>query len=886
MSFRSIELLSNNKINELQAKIDEIIKDEDAFCAIEQSESFEALGIAQFFNGHYGQAFTSLEKAIENKFESIRTYRSIGIIKVLLAHLYFRFGQYNNCENYLKSALLSFKKVENVSCQTEIAVIHSNMAITLLKLNREFEAVEFASNGISIARKLYTQSTDKNTEDYERAEQLLSDYTFNPKESTLILAGIKFAARRLDEAFGLLSTEFVSNTRKSSILLPSGDINEVDELEFNQQDQQIILLRAMIMYNMSIVKYNDSKRHREDAIIMMEEYVKKLTNVRKQANSNKIDLTYLKYKWDENPHFLDFDSYMYPFIILATMLQSKAEHHFLTVELKNGINIQAGKISAMSIIRDIDNYLKSLESLESNMQIPINLLTRTLHHHHHHHENESNNKESSSKQINKTNLNKLSTIMSIDHQSIDNDEIDPHSQPVTSENLIGTETSILSLQSENNNSNVVNKNIQNLSKQFANERERTKSAESSARYNDAIFDDDIDNSKFELTDISVAKGLFNSIELLLKQIPKQNNENITSNSLVRSSSNFLKAEYKINIDNDLGVIIPNSTIKSAKGSKKQKSSSPKKSAALSLNDVLSNQEHYSSSKHDGSTVRSEILLLMNHFGCDEVYAWIQWALSLINGIGFGFLGFTSYDPHIEHGFNKDYFQSPENKIFPPKSLLLEIKQRLLDIEVLCLPSPSKQTLSEEEQSLNFSSSVLEKRILILILLIKVTSQCNEKIETGLFINQLEVSVMAFKKKIVCEDSLFYVSLFYKLKFEYLEWSYSPLMSNEESLHHLVTVNLPCCKMYYNSTEILSYNLSMKRDSLKKLINLYIQISKIPIDSKDRVNVGISSMELKNEFNRLNDIVVEMHETSDPEWVRKYGKFRALKLMGIMKELSE
>jgi hypothetical protein len=125
----------------------------------------------------------------------------------------------------------------------------------------------------------------------------------------------------------------------------------------------------------------------------------------------------------------------------------------------------------------------------------------------------------------------------------------------------------------------------------------------------------------------------------------------------------------------------------------------------------------------------------------------------------------------------------------------------------------------------------------------------------------------------------YATLIARLRFDYELWNIPPGLERDNLLLHLVTKVLPCAKMYLKRTQQGFADIQMHRDALKKLSNLFIQISNIPAESYILPAVeqadkreGPATLE---KLNKLTEEAIEAKDNSDVMWVKKYARIRAL-----------
>jgi hypothetical protein len=341
---------------------------------------------------------------------------------------------------------------------------------------------------------------------------------------------------------------------------------------------------------------------------------------------------------------------------------------------------------------------------------------------------------------------------------------------------------------------------------------------------------------------------------------------------------------------------------------------------------------------DRLSLFSEVIYSIDNFGRDEINGWITFTLSSIGGISLGYLGQSVLDgkdlysfldkklstsslpwsmkgspskPPSRQGGNttvtsssnpasrpttKDGNSSVMNgesggggeiplsssSSLPPlppspeqeKSFLMEIKNRLIEIETKLTLTPSvfydynidpssshllqtnsstgyshgkKNTIIEEHINEDFQHHSL--RILLLIILIKIMVTLLMKAEISQYLTSLEKLTKSLhsKYRYFSIESVIYKAITAKYRFEYDEWclpcneynseasflSLNPskniVTSASDYLNTLVNMMLPLAKKYYDLC-LEANNILFIKDSLKKLINCYLSISRLPIYS--------------------------------------------------------
>lgn len=127
------------------------------------------------------------------------------------------------------------------------------------------------------------------------------------------------------------------------------------------------------------------------------------------------------------------------------------------------------------------------------------------------------------------------------------------------------------------------------------------------------------------------------------------------------------------------------------------------------------------------------------------------------------------------------------------------------------------------------------------------------------------------------------------------------MGPEKRLVQLTTICLPVAKEYVRNAE-LGEDIIMKADSLKRLLNVYLEISKLPprpltssqsIGSEAEVSVESESDTLNSfglatlddlESKYLSEAEIDSRERN-PNWARHYSRARAKQVMARIRTLD-
>lgn len=293
-------------------------------------------------------------------------------------------------------------------------------------------------------------------------------------------------------------------------------------------------------------------------------------------------------------------------------------------------------------------------------------------------------------------------------------------------------------------------------------------------------------------------------------------------------------------------------------------------------DSLSDGDIYCAAKVDRVSTRAEMIPLLDKFGRDEVSAWITWALASSGGVSLGCLGsscVSAADITVDGMDSKS------------QAFLIEVRNRLLEVD-------RRLSFSyEHDDAYHFGE--LESRVIVLILLVKLTAQLLMKAEVqSLLVNLTKAADMLHRKR-SCVESRTYLALARRFKYEYEDWLMLPFMSNEERSHRLFSVMLPLVKAYFHIAKDLP-DVHLRKDAYKKMINMYTALHKCcmkaghsassSIQSGGTINSTAGKELTLQEVAALDEHVLEQCEANDQNWLLKHSRHRAMCLFQQMKQI--
>lgn len=303
---------------------------------------------------------------------------------------------------------------------------------------------------------------------------------------------------------------------------------------------------------------------------------------------------------------------------------------------------------------------------------------------------------------------------------------------------------------------------------------------------------------------------------------------------------------------------------------------PSETSKVALKFPVKSNKHpvlrnYLSSKHDFSTVRNEVFLLVKRFTRNEVALWVQWSLCNTGGLGYGFMGIISPDTIPVEGIAVAGTGSTQIGLKVQESFLKEVRQRLVEVEYELSNAYDKES--------SYSIGDKEVRILLLASLSKVSAQLNlrkETIEHVKAMEQLTASLQEINRyNMQCND-WYYIALAKRFRYDAEEWTLSTISSSEKKLEQLLVL-LDVSKCYVDAADQCN-DMHLRRDSLKKVINTYIDIS----NCHTAIEVSPGTEE---KYRMFKEREMTEKEKSNGLWVKEFSRIRLKVYLNRYKDLS-
>lgn len=885
----------------------------------------------------------SLNSSLQKIEPKILTEKEISFIKrrkfrisILISFSFYRLGNFEKAESYLFSIISEIKlalnyvntlqnnssssNLDNISNHLDlIAVACSNFSLIKLGQLKFKEAVEKGKEGLDLASKLFsTTSTEYlnhlriliaiylKSNEYDRAKQLIINGSFSFVEKQILLAGTSFSLGDQDQALEYLTdmTEPIvevsnkpgskprtpNNNSRSRVENKSMNNNELDSYltndidgceknnieeikqdnKFNGSDSSIdidemkknetlkrwkgYINDALIKYNLSalnsrLYKHKESETYLEEATSLINNYISEKKN--EEMSIIESDNNPFKSLTNSNNQFPPIsssdDSLVTPAVFLSHVIFALAECNLMNVQFTSGLRIQSGY--CMDTSYNIDQEIIDKFKKQLNKVIkPFNNLNKEI-----------QNDESSTR-INIANNSRPETI------SLSNLE------KTTKSTLPPPELA----------------DISRPSTAFDLSRPGTGNINDSRPSTSALNPISIDKK--------IATEAIESYKLFCKfSAAKPDNVDIDKNftSIADSALKVLKKKFNMDKFNQDAKIVPLNQHENDEECLKE--------------DIVENREQQKNT--DFCSIRSEILPLVSKFGRDDIGCWVQWALSISGGVGYGMVGLVSPNSTEKgiaiagNGTNKE-----QDPLF-----LKEVRLRLIEVEA--------QLAIKFSDEKKYSVGDKESRILLNACLAKISVQLNMKLEARAHIDKMHhlsqsLSIKRVGMNNMQNDDIHYLALSKRFLLDYMEWkSYSTSLNADQNLMRLMEL-LQVAKEYEKIAS-KSYDYHLKRDSLKKIINIFVEINNCParniIEEKNNDDIpkyksdDEDDLEYDDEGNFVikvpiveeklpeigdasalllyNEDQINEKEKNDLDWTRLFAKARLHSFMVRYKTLS-
>ena len=286
------------------------------------------------------------------------------------------------------------------------------------------------------------------------------------------------------------------------------------------------------------------------------------------------------------------------------------------------------------------------------------------------------------------------------------------------------------------------------------------------------------------------------------------------------------------------------------------------------------------------TVKSEMMPFVKRHGRSVVSTYLQWALSVTGGIGYGFMGLGSHS---------SMQQSVEMNCMSTESgqLLWEVYARLAQLE-------ADFRKEDAESKVNRQSYRVEEqrnRFLLNVVMAKVSMQLGMKEECARAVDMMTKVLAELKKNTkppVGEVVFSALALRFQLDLEQLQ---IPLAVSCHTRMHALMETIAKAKEYLSFAE-KTRDVQLQRDALKRIANALVEVgvmAQFVKDEEEAMKVEKSAVKKKTTTTtavgvKAEDLLkwspkeLEKLEVDDEKWVAKFGRLRALYYLDKMRAL--
>lgn len=327
--------------------------------------------------------------------------------------------------------------------------------------------------------------------------------------------------------------------------------------------------------------------------------------------------------------------------------------------------------------------------------------------------------------------------------------------------------------------------------------------------------------------------------------------------------------------------------------------------------------------HDPSSVRAEIMPLVNVHGRDDVNAWLQWAVAETQGFGLGFMGQAS-PPTTSLGVNT-YSKDGMDKVE-----LENIRQNLVRVD--------KKLAKRFDEERKFRAGDRERILLLNATLAKISSQLNLRKDAGLYVKRMEELLVGIQSTCdkysalttpgtavsttsaapaagakgvlkIANNDPHYAALVKRFRLDFEEWDNveDAVSAPKKKLARLL-LSLQTAKEYLALADA-SHNIHLKRDALRRISNIYLEIVRAPTAaghgaagrpapvpgtarSTETATVVSEAESVMPEEGTLPELLelpedeIEAKEKEDYKFVKKFGKVRACQFVARLRKLTQ
>eukprot|EP01041_Mallomonas_annulata_P006888 gene6888-13966_t len=855
----------------------------------EIAEAFENLALSQFYTGNYRNALENFNRAYElhKGYPQDRENPRICILAGLAS---FRLGDFSKAEHFFSTAIIA---ANSANAQDLKAVAECNLAILMSNQVGSSNVTEHLIRAISIGAKLYAKNSKEYKEiartviagyirigDYTTAERIIQRTPFTDQESALLSAGCSFLAGHLETAQETLLTYKAQSTiqplqemkstlnsdpiensntdntdhtddavsvekvqaasaslslspslsdiqtssssprgssnnvmmamidKKASLsqkekegealdtsvdkkdLLEEGDIRDEDEVEVEVDEGEMEvssrLMEAQIDYNIAVIcikkkKYDEAKAYLETALIFAKE-VKRLVGDSGTATGDAAPYM----REGAEVELLTVDRTLVPKIVLSQILAARAETLLLGAVFRVAVDLQSGL--PMEDFEDEQEVLR---------EVAIGL-------------------DSSVEALACTGLIGLPSAYS-EVQCTATIQLEPVPPPVIS--LDG---------GEQGNSRVGSPSTSLVADESGAKRRGSGHPPSRESREKSSRPQSMEKEK-EKTEAS------------LKTNKPKSDKGATNKGLVqRSADMVLATDIRDRYQNLVDIAL----------------STGDKESVTATNAMILRQRFHKSVKKGGKApsaargpdpgalaVRSEMIAVKHTLQASEAQVWIQWALSVCDGVGLGFLGLEGTADDVTDDATRKH----------PMEFYRDVKNHLIDAEATLIPDEDVST-----------------RMLLSFALLKLCAQLNLRKECTGYVDSFET----YAARVGDPE---YIALSKKYRYDVEEWSNSAaqLTTSVAKLRRCLLL-LGHAKAYHRAAD-RTKDFQLQRDAIKRVMNVFSEVSQVPDSTGMNLDAGS-----QQELDKLSPDEIEEKEKTDIYWLRRFALLRAGEYFRLLK----
>lgn len=707
-----------------------------------------------------------------------------------------------------------------------VAIGLSNLALILMQLDRTKEAIDRAKEGVIIAEKLYKLDSDQylyhvrilimlyiKSEEFNRVNALIDDSLFSNKEKKVLLAGCRFAAGKMEDAYNII-TEAVTaiNTEKETAKLAAEKADEKSDDKAETKDNGDSKAGANNDFKEDIK--NDDNEDKEDNEDKVE--------VKEEKNETKDDTSEGKdEKDDAKPYGNNIRKWT------DDVLNTIIKYNYAALQ---GRRFEYGddRLGQLNeAISSIESYKR--ERLEIEKEVMENDPFIMGHPDDKPHSLSLDYIVAPSVMLSQILISKVENFI-MSNQYLNGLKLQS--------GLIVDDSDVDSWKS-NEISKLIKEAADSMKDVRSNFNTEAKGDNVVVIKHKALFDVEASIQAIEnyrvLCDLAVGIPNGNNLDPALQRVAINLTEKINKTLKINLNATTAMKE-KVEEETE-------SKDKEGKKSRGASRGAEKKSL------------EYNSSLHDNCIVRSEILPFSNKFARSDTALWIQWALSESGGVGYGLFGQLSAAISAEGILVlKSNMTNPDPKTYD--NFLKEVRARLLEVE----NDIDKRIVNDRD----YRQGEKEERILLNAALAKVSAQLGIKDKVGKHVETMENLVMSLKltnTRNLQNGDVNYIALAKRFRLDFEEWDTPTFLLPDKLLQRLMDL-LQIAKDYLKAAES-SCDWNLKKDAYKKMINLFCDICNVPQAQNEAPIVFETSEKLKY----FSEDDINDKETSSPSWTR-------------------